>query len=53
MACTAGAIIRLSIFLYVGWEQGQVWACSKFVGGNKDNVKINSIIVRKIFVLCK
>ncbi len=40
-------------FLSVGWERGQVWACNKFVGGNKDNLKINSISVRKIFLLCK
>ncbi len=40
-------------FIEVGWERGQVWACSKFVGRNEDNVKINSIIVRKMFVLCK
>ncbi len=53
MACTAGAVISLSIFLLVGWERGQVWARSKIVGGNKDNVEINSIIARRIFVLCK
>ncbi len=53
VACTAGAIISLSIFLLVGWERGQVWAHSKVGGGNKDNVKINSIIVCKICVLCK
>ncbi len=40
-------------FLSNGWERGQVWACSKFVGGNKNNAKINSMVMRKIFVFCK
>ncbi len=44
VACIDGAVTSLSIFLQNEWERGQVWACSKSVDGNKDNVKISSIV---------
>ncbi len=53
VACTDGAVTSLSIFLQNEWERGQVRACSKFVDGNKDNVKVTSILVGKIFGFCK
>ncbi len=42
------------IDFFVSWvERGQVWACSKFVCGNKGNIKINSKIVRKYLCFVK
>ncbi len=49
----SSSVNKCSDFLDVGWDRGPVWACSKFKGGNKDNVKINSVIVRKRFVFHK